>query len=263
MFRWSSGWTMFLGSVVGLGLLVLMLVGLSGHGEAGSPLILYCAAGVRLPVEATAREYERKHGVSVILQYGPSNTLLAQADMTKTGDLFLPGDDSYIELAREKNLIVEKAPLARMMAALAVAKGNPKRIRLLDDLLRPDVRLAQPMPDAAAAGRLVRDALLKSGHWDRINKHTAVFKPTVNDVANDIKVETVDAGFIWDALATQYPELELVPITQLADSHALISIGILKSSSQLAAARHFMHYLVAKDTGLRVFEQHGFKPVDP
>ena len=50
-------------------------------------------------------------------------------------------------------------PLARMHPVLAVAAGNPKKIASLDDLLRPDVSLAQANPEVAAIGKVTHDAL--------------------------------------------------------------------------------------------------------
>jgi molybdate transport system substrate-binding protein len=104
--------------------------------------------------------------------------------------------------------------------------------------------------------------LQKSGDWDRVKSHTIVFKGTVSDVANDIKVGSVDAGFVWDVLVTQYPELEAVPIPQLAGTQALVSVGSLKSSPKPSEAQRFMRYLAAKDKGLTLFKEHGFQPVD-
>jgi molybdate transport system substrate-binding protein len=227
-----------------------------------TPLLIYCGAGIRAPVDAAAKEYEKDYGVPIVFQYGPSQTLVVQADVSRAGDLILPGDDTFMDFAREKGLIDQAVPLARMVPVLAVAKGNPKRVKSLDDLLRPDVRLAQPAPEATAAGRLVQRALQESGDWERVKARTTVFKGTVNEVANDIKVGSVDAGFVWDAVVTQYPDLESVPISQLTGTQALVSVGSLKSSQNPAAARRFMNYLAAKDKGLILFKQHGFVPMD-
>lgn len=257
--------TLLLGSILVLGVLVAMLLwhpGTSPETVESPPLFIYCGAGIRAPIDAAAKEYEQDYDVRFAFQYGPSQTLVAQAELSRTGDLILPGDDTFIEFARQKGLIDQSVALARMMPVLVVAKGNPKRVRSLDDLLQPDVRLAQAAPETAAAGRLVQVALQKSGDWDRIKAHTIVFKGTVSDVANDIKVGSVDAGFVWDALIVQYPELETVPIPQLAGTQSLVSVGSLKSSTKPSAARRFMRYLAAKDKGLRLFKEHGFEPVD-
>src|SRR5438552_19210804 len=69
------------------------------------PLLVYCAEALRVPMEATVRDYQRELGQQVYLDFGPSQTLLAKLQLTKKGDLFLPADDSYIELARGKDTV--------------------------------------------------------------------------------------------------------------------------------------------------------------
>jgi molybdate transport system substrate-binding protein len=248
-------WMAMAGSILVLVMLIALLAWTPKpnlDGARDQSLVVYCGAGVRAPVDAAARDYERDFGVTIVFRYGSSQTLVAQAELSKTGDLILPGDDAFIELAREKGLIDQSVPLARMQPVLAVAKGNPKRLRRLEDLTQPHVRLAQPAPEATATGRLVREALERSGDWERVQASTTVFKGTVNDVANDIKVGSVDAGFIWDALLTQYPELESVAIPELSEANALVSIGTLKCSLHPIEAKHFM----------RLFKENGFQPVN-
>lgn len=254
----------FLGSVVVLGVLILPLVWDPAYWSSAKvePIVVYCAAGIRKPVEAAAQDYEKAHGVPVHLQYGPSQTLLANIEVSKTGDLYLPADDSYLDLARGKELIDESIPLAKMKPVLAVARGNPKGIRSLDDVCKEGIRFAQSDPDAAAVGKLTRDALRKAGRWNDLKKHTAVFKLTVTDVANDIKAGAVDAGIVWDAVVRQYPELEAVPTPELEDTTAQVTIAVLRCGKQPTAALKFARFLAASDRGLIEFEKQGYEPVD-
>ena len=69
--------------------------------EGSEPLVVYCAEALRMPLEASARDYEQKFGQKVYLHFGPSQTILTNLLITKQGDLFLPADDSYIDLARK------------------------------------------------------------------------------------------------------------------------------------------------------------------
>ena len=219
---------------------------------------MYCAAGVLPPVEAVARSYEMNSGVTIQLQPGPSQTLLANIEITQRGDLFLPADDSYLALARDRGLIAETVPLARMTVMLAVRKGNPKNLRSLDDLLRSGVSIAQA-GDAAAIGKLTRDALQKSGRWDEFERRVVVFKTTVTEVANDVKLGAVDAGFIWDALRQQYPDLDVIPIAALTNVQARVSVGVLRPSTQPDEALRFARHLGARDQGLIEFRRHGYE----
>jgi molybdate transport system substrate-binding protein len=217
------------------------------------PILVYCAAGLRQPVEAAAKAY----GGQIELQYGGSQTLLANAEVSKRGDLFIPADDSYLLAARKKGLAAEVLPLARVAPVLAVAKGNPKGIKEIADLLKPEVKLAQANPEATAVGKLVRETFEKRGQWVALKEKTLVFKPTVNDVANDLKLGTVDAGFVWDATVQQYPELERVPGVTF-DATAHISVVVLKSSASPSSALRFARFLASRDRGQVEFTKSGF-----
>jgi len=261
-----NAWMVLFGSLVTATILVMLLIGPKklkrpAAGEA-KPLLMYCAAGIKMPVEAVAREYEKAYRVPVQLQFGGSGTLLSNLRVAKVGDLYLAADESYMKSARESGLLDETVPLARQRPVIAVAKGNPKNIRTLGDLQRSDVRVAMANPDAASIGRTVRDLLQKAGKWSELGKRVTVFKPTVNDVANDVKIGSVDAGIVWDATARQYPELAIVPVPLFDTATETISIGVLKSSTQPAAALRFARYLGARDKGLKAFARYYYEPVE-
>ena len=263
----KSFWLALLGSVVVAAGLVALLAW-PGHksprvgGAAEKPLLVFCAAGIKPPVEAVAREYEQAFGVRVQLQYGGSGTLLSNLRVTDTGDLFLAADASYMKSAREFGLLAETLALARQRPGTAVTKGNPKNIRTLDDLRRTDVRVAVANPEAASIGRTVRALLQQAGQWADLEKRIIVFKPTVNDVANDVKIGAVHAGIVWDATARQYPELEFVTVPLFDTATETINVGVLKRSPQPAAALRFARYLAASDKGLRQFAKCHYEPVE-
>ena len=121
---------------------------------APQPLVVFCAASNQAVFEAIRKDYEAEHHVPIQVQYGASQTLLAGLEVSKSGDLYLPADDSYLKIAADRKLTAEAFPLAQMHAVVAVAKGNPKRIAQWSDLLREDVRLVQASPDGAAIGKL-------------------------------------------------------------------------------------------------------------
>src|SRR5687767_4114314 len=138
-------------------------------GKTSEPLVVYCAASNKSVVEAIRADYEKEFGTPLQIQYGASQTLLAALEVAGAGDLYLPADDSYLHLARERKLLVDEYPLASMQAVVAVAKGNPKQIARLDDLLKDGVRVSQASPDAAAIGKLTREALSASGQWEKLH----------------------------------------------------------------------------------------------
>jgi molybdenum ABC transporter molybdate-binding protein len=254
-------WWTFVGSAVVLVFLITLLAWDSiRFAYRVEPIVLYCAAALKEPATAAAREYEREYGVPVVLQFGGSQTLLTNAEVSDEGDLYLPADDSYIKIARDRDLIDEVLPLCRMTPILAVRKGNPLNIRSLDDVInRTDVRFGQADPRAAAVGKLTREILTKNGRWQQLHKRTTVYKLTVTDIANDLVIGEIDACVLWDALLAQYPTVERVPAPELEQRTSNVPVAVLRKSKQPTEALRFARYLAARDRGLEHFRQAGFQ----
>ncbi len=251
-----------IGLLLGLGFLLFWKPSGPGTSARKQSLLVYCAAGIKVPVEAAAAAYQKEFGTEVQLQFGGSGTLLNNLKVAQRGDLFIAADSSFVAIGRSNGLLAEVLPLARQSPVLIVPKANPKSIASIDDLLKPGVRVAMANPDAAAVGTLTRAALSRSGHWDRLARSATVFKPTVTDVANDVKLGSVDAGIVWDATVFQYPELAAINLPECAGSTSDVSICVIKSCDQPTQALHFARYLAARDRGLPVFSQNGYKVVE-
>ena len=257
---------LMIASLVGLGAIFAVLIGNQGsasrspsRAEAGPPLMLYCAASNRAVMESIRRQYEKEFDRPIEIQYGPSQTLLSSLEVTKSGDLYLPADDSYLTIASDKQLIAEVLPIARMNAVVAVRKGNPKSIKRLSDLTRDDVRLVLASPETAAVGKVAREVLEKEDLWKPLEESASASRPTVTEVANDIVVGAADAGLVYDAVLHTFDDLQYVELPELRDAGSNIALGVVATSTQPQAALHFARYVSARDRGLTHYQEHGFR----
>lgn len=268
--RGSVAWPVvaMIGSLAILGLLLFSLrerqaqPGGGDGASTGQPLVVYCAASNRGVMEAIRQDYEKEFGRQVQIQYGASQSLLASLEVSKTGDLYLPADDSFLSIARSRDLVDDEFQLADMRVVVAVPRGNPLGIKTLADLLRDNVRLAQGNVEATAIGKLTRQVLTETGQWDALQQHTTVFKTTVNEVANDVKIGAVDAGIAYGPVLHDYKSLEGVVIPELSSINSRVAVALLKSSTSPRQALHFARYLSARDKGLVRYREFGFQPVD-
>ena len=222
-------------------------------------LSLFCAASNRAVMEAVRARYEKDTGRKLQIQYGASQTLLSQLEVTGTGDLFLPADDSYIQLAREKTLVAETIPLATMKCGIAVPRGNPKGIDDLTDLFVEELRVVQANPESAAVGKITKATATQLGLWEELDRSTDAYRTTVADVANDILVGAADAGIVYDAALTTFPDLEFVAVPQLRDAVSTVVVGVVSGTNQPTEALHFARYLSAHDRGLEEYRKQGFQ----
>jgi len=249
------------GSLFVLAALIWTLASDGDNSEDTKELTLYCAAGLKPPVEAAAREYEDLYGVHINIIYGGSGTLLSSMKVADFGgDLYLPADESYCETARSEGFCREIFPLATMTPVIGVAKGNPKGVHSLDDLSDPEIRFGLANPEAAAIGRVVRSALTKTGHWDAVEEAALVRKPTVMNLAADLNIGQLDAAFLWSSTVNQFDGLESVHLQELAEGTASVSVCVLESSKAPTAALRFSRYLSSRDRGAPHFERTGYKP---
>jgi molybdate transport system substrate-binding protein len=228
----------------------------------GEPLLVYCAASNRAVVEAIRQDYEAETGRSVTFQYGASQTLLSSLLVSETGDLYLPADESYLDRAQVKAAVVERIPLARMRAVLVVRRDFPTPPASWEELLQGTLRLIQADPDAAAIGQLTRAALRPTGQWDALALRTEAYKTNVNEVANDVQLGAADAGIVYDALLSSYPQLRGIELPELNAIVAHVGVGVLTCSKQPTAALHFARYLAAIDRGAKRYRELGFTPVE-
>ncbi len=240
---------------------VVTLCGCGGGKDAGdTELVMFCAAGIKQPVAEIARQYEQEYGVAVRLQYGGSGTLLSMMEVTPKGDIYLAADSSYTDIGIEKGLIAETMPVAFMRAGIGVPKGNPGGITSLEQLTDKNLRVGFANPDAASVGKFARKVLSEAGVWDRVEP--TVLMPTVNELANTLKLGTTDAVILWDAVANQYPEIDFVDVPEFESKKKNITLGVMSGSENATEALRFCRYLSASDKGLKVFEADGYEPVD-
>jgi molybdate transport system substrate-binding protein len=237
---------------------------LSSAGPA-EPLMVYCAAALKTPVEAIKIAYEKEYGREVRVQFGSSDSLLTQIKLSGKADIYIPADSSYIDSATQANVAAEIIPIAYMTPVIAVAKGNPTNVRNINDLLRDNTRVILAN-SAAAIGKVTRDMLQSRNRWAEFqqrmqNAGTISECGTVTEVGNSLKIGAADAGIIWDALAGQYPSLEIVRDPLLDTINSNIALTVLKTSTQPSNALHFARYLSANGKGIEEFKSRGYRTV--
>ena len=120
---------MFLASIAAIVVLAAILTkkpstpaGAPAAAKVAEPLLVLCAAGLKPPVENIAREFEQAEGVKIQLQFGGSQTLLANLEVSQRGDLFIAAEDFYAQLAREKNLVREIIPQLKGLGAEGIVE---------------------------------------------------------------------------------------------------------------------------------------------
>lgn len=245
--------------------------------SAPRPLVFHCAAGMAKPVQEIIHAYKEKYGVEVQDNFAGSGQLLSTM-RTGKGDLFLSADQYHMDKAQKEGLVAETIPVGYLEPVLIVKattqeklKAQSKPVTGLQDLLRPDLKLALANPELAAIGKMIKDALSepKIGLWPKLAKelnagaNRVSTVGTVNDVLTAVRTAENTIGIVWRANAKLMDAVVIVESPELKDLKETIRIGILTSAQgeQATAALQFARFLAARDQGLVHFANHHFDVV--
>ena len=220
-------------------------------------LLVYCGAGMRLPMDEIGELFEEKYDTSVQYNYAGSNTLLAQMELTGEGDVYIPGATYYFEVASEKGFIDKFSKVAYHVPVIITPVGNPANISTLGDLTNNDVDVILGDPKAAAIGVLCQKMLTKKGIHEQVEDNVVAKGATVNELLTFISLGQADASIVWEDLVRDNEKFEIIEISKEDNIIKIIPIGTLKSSENPELANKFLDFVVS-DEGRSVFEEYGF-----
>ena len=239
-------------------ILVFGIVLIGGCTEKKRNLLVYCGAGMRKPMDKIGSLFEKKYGIEVNYNYAGSNTLLSQMELTKKGDVYMPGATYYITIAKDKGFVDYEQPVAYHIPILAVPEGNPANIVCLDDLTKPGIKVILGDQKASAIGKMADKILKKNRIYDAMQKNIIARSATVNELVVYISMKQADVSIIWKAslLGTEN-ETDIVEIPESQNIIKIIPIGTLTFSKNKDLAKKFVDF-VASLEGKSVFRQCGF-----
>ncbi len=226
-------------------------------------LLLYCGAGLRPPVAELAAEFERRHGIKVECNYRGSEILLGTIKVARRGDLYMPGDVHYLELADKEGLIASSKTVCFFEPVILVQKGNPMHIATLESLTKPGVRLGLGVEKACAIGKKAEKIFAKNNIAKETYEKNVVSRlETVNGLGDNVKLKHLDAAIVWKAVAEQYVDAtDYVAIPVEDNVISTVPVGVLTCSKQSELAEQFAEF-VTSDEGKKVFAKHRYT-IDP
>jgi len=238
--------------------LALLLVGC--HGATEKPkLLVHCGAGLRPPMAEAAEQFGRRHGVMVECDYAGSEILLSRVKLARQGDLYMPGDLSYVDQARDAGLIADSKTVCYFVPVILVQQGNPKGIRNLSDLVQSGIRLGLGDPHACAIGRQSAQLFAKNQIAEAdLGRSVVMHALTVNELGNSVKLKALDATIVWDAVAASYaPDAETVAIPPERNVISTVPAAVLTCSREPELAGRFLEFLTSAD-GAAIFRKHHY-----
>jgi len=232
------------------------------NGKESEPaeLLIFCGAGLQPPIAELAEIFANENNLKVLTDYAGAEVLLSKARLSKRGDIYIPGDKGYVDLAATNGLILSQKSVCYYVPTVFVQKGNPSQIKGIKDLLRPGIKLGLGNPDYIPVGRKARQIFEKNGiSWKSIETNLRFQSATVNELCLQIQAKSLDAVIVWDAVAQRYSKYgELIPVPRQQNVLSTVDAGVLKFTENRELADKFVDFLCSED-GRAVFSKLNYR----
>jgi len=213
------------------------------HPEVGNVAVITLPPGVILKaINAGGWNYEGK-------------------DYAMQPDIYASVDLGHLKALKAKGKMDKYMIYTHNALELMVAKGNPKKVKGIDDLGRDDLRIMLPNPiDEGIMTFYAKKVLQNHKLWDKLSggKECKACDPTPNvhftsvhhrEIPDGLKAGTVDVGIVW-ATETKNALKEGSPVDaiKLPPEDSLINevsyaIGTLTASKHQEAASKYLGFL--------------------
>jgi len=213
-------------------------------------------------MEEAAKVFQQKTGIQVELIWGGSGSVMSQMKLAKRGDLFIPGSPDYMDTAMAEGLVDPNTIkiVAYLVPTINVQKGNPLKIKKLNDLARPGVRVAIGNPESVCVGLYAVEILEKNGLLKAVEKNIVTHGASCSATAALINLKKVDAILGWNVFEQWNPDktesifLKPEQVPRLAYIPAAITKNFAENR---AGAQAFINFLTSPE-GQAIFTKYGY-----
>lgn len=244
-------------------LVILALIIYAGMScsPAPSTLTVFAAAGAKPPLDEICRKFGEQYQTRVEISYGGGGEVLNQMVLSRSGDIYIAPEQSFMEMAQEKQAIDPQTirSVAYMIPVIAVPKGNPGNIVSLADLARPGVQVAVTRPETTLLGKYAPEIFSQAGLSEEIGKNIVTEAARPDNLLTMLVMRQIDAVITWHFYRVQASddiEIIFLPPEQLTGIGEM-QIAITAYCQDKDAAQRFIDFITSAE-GKEAFKNSGY-----
>jgi molybdate transport system substrate-binding protein len=220
-------------------------------------LLILCGSSFRPPMEKLVEMYEKQTGVRLLMSFGGSEDHLPHVKAKAEGDLYV-AHTPYMQYTRDAGALLREVDVGFLAPVLVVAKGNPKKIKRVEDLAQAGLSVVLPNPEYSTCGQMVEKLLEKKQIKDAVMKNVggALMKHH-SEIGNQLKLGTREAGIMWNGVAHNFLDaIDIVPTPYEYDEEIRVAVMGLSYTKHPAAVEKFLDFV--EKHGKEVFSEFGY-----
>lgn len=236
-----------------LAALLLPLLAACGGSSGPTTLTVLASSSLKDAFDEMGRAYGQTHpGVRLRFEFGALPELTKRLSGQDPGDVLVTADLASMHEA-EDHLAGRPQVVAHNSLTIAVAPGNPHRIRGLPDLTRPGLRVVAGA-GTVPVGRYTRQVLAKAGLTVRWNSQVI----SARAVLDRVRADEADAGLVYITdLRSAGVAASSVPIPAKLNATATFAAATVQDSDHEEPANEFVSWLTTPPAQ-ELFNKYGF-----
>ncbi len=231
------------------------------NAQAKEPLIFYVGITMVKPMQELSTEFEKMNNCKIKILQGGSQELYDSIKLSKIGDLYLPGSDSYIKKYANENIFLDSVFVGFNKLALIVKKGNPKNIKnSLDELTNPRLNVVLGNAESGSVGNATKKVLIKYGNYQQAILNTIYLAPDSRNLTQSIKEDKADLILNWYATIFWDQNKNIVEALEIDDEYtnkSKLVLTLLNTSKNKPLAKKFLEF-ASSAKGKATFKKYGF-----
>jgi molybdate transport system substrate-binding protein len=226
-------------------------------------LLFYCGITMVKPMKEIAHIIEKQENCIIEISQGGSNELYKSLKLAKTGDLYLPGSDSYRKRYLKEGYLKDAQYIGYNQAAIFVQKGNPKHIKSLDSLIDENIATILCDPDRGSIGKMTKKILIKykgEDFFDDVFDATVTIGSDSRNLNKALIDKRVDMAINWRASGFWKENSPFITVVSISEKYApkkKLVLNLLSFSKHPKIAKKFMKFAASKD-GQKIMKKYGF-----
>ena len=226
-------------------------------------LLIYCGITMVQPIKEIAKIIEKKHNCNISISQGGSKDLYESLKLSKKGDLYLPGSNSYRTKNLKDGLLLDSKLIGHNQAAIFVRKNNPKNIKNLDSFLNEDLSTILCNPNSGSIGKMTKKIFLKYKGEDFLEQaydNTIEIGSDSRNLNKALIDNKADLSINWKATAFWQENLKDIDIINIDKKYAPkkeLVLNLLSFSQNKEISLAFINY-AASEKGQAIMKKYGF-----
>ncbi|MFD2627355.1 molybdate ABC transporter substrate-binding protein [Oceanobacillus kapialis] len=212
-----------------------------------------------LPDVIEAFEEENPY-ITITVDYGPSGELAQQIQQGAPVDLFISGNQEWMDMLADQSMIVadSRTNFATNQLVFAGTAGEDVSISSLEALQQGTFdKIVLGQPETSPVGTYAKQALQSANLWEPLSD-SFLYAKDLAQVVTFIESGKVDAGFVYYSDVIETDRVEMIfPVDSELHNSIEFPAAITTISTNHADSNRFITYLKS-DEAATILEEHGF-----